>query len=57
MAKKIKGMPMNDKLLKTIKKVVQNWGVIEATLFVIFAPFALAYLALRCIQEWEIEPK
>ncbi len=44
---------MEDKLFKATKKVVEDWGIVEAVFFVIFFPISLAYLLFRIFQEYD----
>jgi len=41
-----------DKLMATIKKVVEDWDLFELVLTVLFFPYSLIYIAFRIVQEW-----
>lgn len=44
-----------DKLIKALKRVVEDWGIIEIILFAIFVPWSFFYLGLRIVQEFDKE--
>lgn len=41
-----------DELTKALKRVVEDWGIVEIVLFVMFFPFSLLYVLVRYIQEY-----
>jgi len=41
-----------NKLIRTVQKVVEDWGIVEIILVVVLFPWSLAYIALRIVQEW-----
>lgn len=46
------------KEMDALKRVVEDWGVIEIVLLVMFFPFSLLYVLVRYIQEYgtNVEP-
>ena len=42
-----------DELMRALKRVVEDWGVCEILLFVVFIPWSFLYLGLRLIQEFD----
>lgn len=41
-----------DKILNAAGIVIDNWGIVELIVFVIFFPWSLLYLCMRILQEY-----
>ena len=48
-------MEFVEKLMKTLKKVIEGWDILEFFLAFIFFPLSLLYILFRVIQEWEVK--
>jgi len=42
-----------NKIMKTLKKVVQDWDIGCIILAALFIPLTFIYIGIRFIQEWE----
>jgi hypothetical protein len=50
MRKSIDDDPIEE-FIRTLQRVIQDWGIFELFMVIIFLPFSLLYIAFRMIQE------
>jgi hypothetical protein len=46
-------MEPEDKFMKALRRVVEDWDIFNLFLVVIFLPYSLFYIAFRIVQEWD----